>query len=121
MVSTRFRIGINHFWERMINGYPACDDCHIGSALKDAATRSCWRYAWAILLHHFIGYLALFDRDAGFPMQNITASEAMRRASYSDHSDGAGLDSVTKHQLLATIAPLDEFTNVRTLSGGIPR
>ena len=121
MVSTRFRIGINHFWKRMINGTPVCDDYDIGSALRDAATRACWRYALANLLHHFIGYMALFDRDAGFPRQIITASEAMSCASYSDHSEGAGLDSVTKHQPLVTIAPLDEFTNVQTVSGDIPR
>ena len=65
--------------------------------------------------------MALYDRDVGSPMHNITAPEAKKCATSSDHSEGVGVDSVTEHHFSAAIAPPDEFTNVITVSGDRPR
>ena len=63
------------------------------------------------------GYLALYDREDGSPWHIITSEDAIKAASESDHSDGAGMDAVTEHQFSVAIAPPNEFTNVRTISG----
>ena len=72
-------------------------------------------------LHHVIGYMAFYDLDDGIPTQKTTASEATECVSDSSNSENAGVDSVTEHQLSVAIAPLDEFTNVPTVSGVRPR
>ena len=69
------------------------------------------------LLDHVIVYMALFDGDDGVPWQKIKSTEAKTCASDSDHSDGAGPDFVTQHQLTVAVAPPKEFTNVPTANG----
>ena len=57
----------------MINECPACDDFHIGSAYRDAASRTAWGNCIAELLYHVIGYMGLYDREYGIPRHTITS------------------------------------------------
>ena len=93
------RVGVNHFWSRMIDMLDVLGSC-----------QACW----------LGGYLALCDREDGSPWHIITSEDAIKAASESDHSDGAGMDAVTEHQFSVATAPPHEFTNVRTVSGDKP-
>ena len=63
------------------------------------------------------GYLALCDREDGSPWHITTSEDAIKAASESDHSDGAGMDAVTEHQFSVATAPPNDFTNVRQSVG----